>query len=476
MSTFSQNLLQNLVSSNNLTHHQDQPRLQTAEQVIDYIQAQEITHIKVAITDMLGIMRGKYMSRNKFIGALEKGFGFCDVIAGLDIDDQLVDGLKGTGWHSGYPDAPVDIVIDSCRPIPFEQRTLLFLAEFKPSHQSLCPRQILQRIIQRSQDLGYNSQAALEFEFTLFENSIHDLHRNQFSELTNLTPANCGYSMLRHTTYTEFYQHLLHTMEAMRIPIEGLHTEIGPGVLEAAICHDSALAAADKASLFKTMTKVLAQRQGLTACFMAKWHIDQQGQSGHTHLSLQDLNGKSVFFDENKAHGISDIMRHFIAGQQQLMPELLALLTPNVNSFARLVPGYWAPTQATWGIDNRTCALRAITGNAAAQRIEYRVPAADTNPYLAIAVALASGLQGIENKLEPTDAIIGNAYEVNLAPALSLPKSLSEAAQRLDQSTMARDWFGDQFIDDIVTHRLHEQREANRQVSQWQLQRYLELA
>ena len=451
-------------------------RITTAQEAADYIREKQIQHIKIGITDINGVMRGKYVSTKKFIPALEKGLGFCDVIAGVDIDDQLVDNLHNTGWHSGYPDAPIHILPDTCRHIPFEPNTLLFLAQFDQSHQALCPRQTLMRVLHKAQELGYQPICAMEFEFSVFQNTIQQLHDSAFSNPTPFTPANCGYSLLRSNTYAEFYQALLQLCDHMDMPIEGLHTEIGPGVLEAAIGYDHALHAADKAALFKTFAKTLAQRQQLTATFMAKWHRDHQGQSGHTHISLQDQNNRNVFFADHQPHHISDTMRHFIAGQQRLMPELLALLAPSVNSFARLVPGYWAPTQASWGIDNRTCALRAITGSSTAQRVEYRVPGADVNPYFAIAAALASGLYGIENQLQPIAPIEGNAYEIQLPKAYQLPRNLHAAAQRLRQSTMAREYFGDAFVDDIATVREHEQREANRQVTQWQLQRYFELA
>jgi glutamine synthetase len=210
---------------------------------------------------------------------------------------------------------------------------------------------------------------------------------------------------------------------------------------------------------------------------MAKWKREQQGQSGHTHLSLQDLNGKPLFFDANAPQNISDTMRHFIAGQQKLMPEFLAMVTPNVNSFARLVPGYWAPTYASWGIDNRTCALRAILGSAKSQRVEYRIPGADANPYLTLAAALASGLYGIEHKLEPSEPVTGNAYQQTPGDvAQCLPTDLASAAARLRQSQAAREFFGDLFVDDYATTREWEAREAQRHVTDWQLERYFELA
>jgi glutamine synthetase len=447
------------------------------EQIKKYIEQHDIRHIKIGISDFNGVMRGKYISLNKFYSALEKGMGFCDVIIGSDINDELIADLKFTGWHSGYPDAPIRIIPESARKIPFEDKTLFFLCEFTEEAQHIGPRQLLKRVVERAQQMGFQATAGMEFEFSVFEESMHSLQEKRFHDLRPMSPGNCGYSTLRNTTYADFYTDLLDLCQLMNFPLEGFHTEIGPGVLEAALQADHAVAAADKAALFKTFSKSYAHQAGYCLCFMAKWKREQQGQSGHTHLSLQDLNGKPLFFDANAPQNISDTMRHFIAGQQKLMPEFLAMVTPNVNSFARLVPGYWAPTYASWGIDNRTCALRAILGSAKSQRVEYRIPGADANPYLTLAAALASGLYGIEHKLEPSEPVTGNAYQQTPGDvAQCLPTDLASAAARLRQSQAAREFFGDLFVDDYATTREWEAREAQRHVTDWQLERYFELA
>jgi glutamine synthetase len=261
----------------------------------------------------------------------------------------------------------------------------------------------------------------------------------------------------------------------MDFGLEGLHEETGPGVIEAAIAYDTALAAADKAALFKTFTKVLAQRSNMMATFMAKWSRDWPGQSGHIHLSLKSKDGAAVFHDSTQPHSMSATLRHFVAGQQQLMPELLAMVSPTINSYTRLVPGFWAPTDATLGVENRTCALRIIPGSAKSQRVEYRVAAADANPYIVLAAALASGLWGIETQAEPEPLIAGNAYERRLPERLALPRTLWEAAQRLKQSRMARDWFGGVFVEHFAATREWEEREYRKHITDWELARYFEI-
>jgi glutamine synthetase len=432
------------------------------------VEARGLSHVKLGLVDIDGVMRGKYVSKDKFFSALEGGFGFCDVVLGWDSNDQLVDNLSYTGWHTAYPDAPARIVPESCREIPFEKETLFFLAEFAPPAESLCPRGLLRRIIERARGIGFEPYSALEYEFFVFEET-------NYRNLKPISPGFFGYSVLRNSVFADFYNELLGMCEAMDMPIEGLHTETGAGVLEAAIAVDSSLNSADKAALFKTFTKVLAQRRGWMATFMAKWSKDWPGQSGHLHLSLKDENGKSVFHDPKAPHGMSQTMRHFLAGQQALMPQVLAMIAPTVNSYTRLIPGFWAPTHATWGVENRTCALRVIPGSAKSQRIEYRIGAADGNPYLVIAAALGAGLWGIENKLEPTAPIEGNSYAVQHPDKLGLPATLWDAAQRLKASKAARALFGDAFVEHYAATREWEERENRKHISDWQLQRYFEI-
>jgi glutamine synthetase len=172
---------------------------------------------------------------------------------------------------------------------------------------------------------------------------------------------------------------------------------------------------------------------------------------------------------------MSDEMRWFVGGQQALMPELLAMVAATVNSYTRLVPGFWAPTAATWGVENRTCALRVIPGSAKSQRVEYRIAAADINPYLAIAVAIGSGLWGIEHRIEPDEPITGNAYARKLPAKRQLPRTLSEAAERLARSKAAHELFGAPFVAHFAASREWEERECRRAVSDWELARYFEV-
>lgn len=440
-----------------------------------FIDREQIRYFKVAVADVDGILRGKYLCRDKFLSTAKSGFGFCDVVLGWDSSDQLFDNTKVSGWHTAYRDAPVTLDLQSGRLIPFEPHTALWLGSFTGAYADACPRTILRRTVDRARALGYEPLASLEYEFFLFKETPESARAKGYRGLVPFTPGMFGYSLLRSAVHDDLYRELLDTFAAMGIEIEGLHTETGPGVLEAALRYGPADRAADNAVLFKTYTKAIAQRRGLMATFMAKWNHDLPGQSGHIHVSLTQ-GGRNAFHDPQGPFGMSDLMRHFVAGQVALLPELLAMVCPTINDYRRLVPGMWAPLAANWGVENRTTAVRVIPGEQS-QRSEFRIGPADANPYLALAAALGAGLYGIERRLELPPVIEGSAYELQAkgkaGPAL--PTTLADAAARLKTSAAARALFGDTFVDHFVATREWEDRLFRRHVADWDLARYFEI-
>ena len=451
-------------------------QVSTAAQARAIVEERGLRHVKVGVFDNDGVLRGKYIGRDKFFAALEKGFGVCDVVLGWDSNDQLYDNASYTGWHTAYPDAPVRVLPATCRDVPFEGDTVFFLCEFAEQAEAVCPRAVLRRVVDRAAAMGYGVNAAAEFEFFMFEETPDSVRAKGFRDLKTMTPGYFGYSVLRSSVHSEFYHQLLELCDAMRFPLESLHTETGPGVIEAAVQYTDALEAADRAALFKTFTKVLAQRNGLMATFMAKWSKDWPGQSGHLHVSLTKAKGGApVFYDAKQPHAMSKEMRWFLGGQLTLMPELLAMVACTVNSYSRLIPGFWAPTVASWGVENRTTALRVIPGSAQSQRIEYRIAAADINPYVALAAAIGSGLWGIEQRIEPDAAVAGNAYAKTFPAKRQLPRTLSEAAAWLTKSKAAHDLFGKEFVEHYAASRDWEEREFRRAITDWELARYFEI-
>jgi len=432
-----------------------------------------VKKVKIGGFDVDGVLRGKYVSLEKFFSAAQGGLGFCDVIFGWDSADQLYDNGEFTGWHTGYPDALATIDLSTVRFIPWEPGTAAFLLDFVDRDGRplpISPRQVLQRVLARARASGLEAKVAAEYEFFLFKETPESLRAKGFTNLVPLTPGMFGYSWLRTGEAKELVHEILDGLAAYDLQVEGFHTETGPGVFEAAIAVDTALRAADKAALFKTAVKEIAHRHGVMPCFMAKWNAALPGCSGHVHLSLWD-GQRNVFSDG--AGGIARPMEQAIAGQLALMPELTAVIAPTVNSYKRMVEGAWAPTTATWGVENRTTALRAIPGSAKSTRIEYRQAAADMNPYLAFAAVIGAALWGIEHGLTPPPAVKGNAYAAEAAPRL--PRSLAEATAALRGSAAAREILGPEFVEHYARTREWEVRQFERAVTTWELERYFEI-
>ena len=328
--------------------------------------------------------------------------------------------------------------------------------------------------VQRALDAGFTTKFSAEFEFWIFQETPHSLHEKGFRGLDPLSPGMFGYSWLREGQYQVLVDDILDTCAAYDIEIEGIHTETGPGVWEAAIRYDEVLAAADKAALFKTTIKQICARHDLSATFMAKWNADLPGSSGHLHQSLWDAGGQINLFAAAGSDSLSETGLHYLGGLVSLAPELTALYSPFINSYKRYVPGVWAPLNASWGLENRTCGSRVILGPTdSAARIEFRQTAADINPYVAMSACLGSGLYGIDKKIEPPAETSGDATEAS-DPLLALPLTLEAALQQLSESDAAREVLGEAFVDHYTRTRDWECRQYNRAVSEWELQRYFE--
>jgi glutamine synthetase len=448
------------------------------EDIIKKIKKADSAKIKIAIADIDGILRGKYIHKNKFLDSVDLQLGICDVVFGWDSGDVCYDNSEITGWHTGYPDARAKIDISTYREIPWENSTPFFLADFSEHEvyaKTTCPRSLLKQVGAECENLGFKAMFAEEFEWFNFSGTPSEINQAGYDKLQPITPGMFGYSVLRTSLNNAFVNELIDFMEAFNVPLEGLHTETGPGVFEAAIFYDSILAAADKAVLFKTGVKEIAYRQKMVASFMAKWNTKLPGCGGHLHQSLWDKEGASNLFYNSEDKGkMSELMEQYIAGQLACLPEILPMFAPTVNSYKRIGHGDWAPANATWGIDNRTTAVRVIKGKMESARIESRVPGADTNPYLAMAAALASGLYGIKNKLKlEIPETIGNGY--NTAKQGILPKNLMHATEKMANSKIARQLFGDAFVNHFTKTREWEWRQFASQVTDWELKRYFEI-
>ncbi|MEM7604272.1 MAG: glutamine synthetase family protein [Myxococcota bacterium] len=436
-----------------------------------------IRKVRLGGFDVDGLLRGKFVSLAKFWSAAEKGFGFCDVIFGWDIGDQLYDNATVTGWATGYPDALAKIDLRTFRIDPDSPDTACFLVDFctpdgKP--HPACPRSLLKTVTARAEAAGYKPKLSAEFEFWVFRESPESLREKGFASLTPLSPGMFGYSWVRQSQFGTFVHDVLDTMSAFDIEVEGIHTETGPGVWEAALRYDDAVDAADKAALFKTTLKSVCYRHGFAVTFMAKWNPDLPGSSGHLHQSLWDSTGETNLFAGDGKEPLSELGRRYLAGVVKTAPALTAIYSPFINSYRRYVPGMWAPLTSSWGIENRTCAIRVITGpGTSAARVELRQTAADINPYTAMAASLGAGLRGIEQGFELSEETTGDATREGAVGA-PLPQTLRDAARDLHESEDARAILGDAFVDHYVRRCDWEDRQHRKAVSNWELERYFE--
>lgn len=448
----------------------------TKEEIVQHIKELDTKSIKFGITDIDGVLRGKLISKEKFLKSLDSGLGFCNVIFGWDMNDSVYDNTKVSGWHTGYPDSFAHIDLESFRTIPWENDKPFFLADFSQSNDvvDVCPRTLLKKVRQEALDLGFNPKFGAEFEWFNFDETMHSLQEKEYTNPTPLTPGMFGYSVLRASQNSEFINELFDSLHEFNIPLEGFHTETGDGVYEAAITYSEILEAADRASLFKTSVKEIASEFDLIPSFMAKWNPKLPGCSGHIHQSLWDKSGKNMFYDRTNEEKISKLMKHYIAGQIHCLPHILPMFAPTTNSYKRYVEGSWAATSISWGIENRTVALRVINRSENSTRLENRVPGSDANPYLSMAASLASGLYGIKHQLElemkPT---LGNQYENKEAQAF--PEDLHKATNAMKKSPIANELFGEAFVDHFIKTREWEWRQYDPQQKNWEMKRYFEI-
>ena len=432
--------------------------------------------VKVACSDIDGVLRGKYLHKDKFEGAADDGFGFCDVVFGWDMGDSPYDNSTVTGWQHGFPDALARLDLDTHRNVPWDGGIDFFLGEFintDGTPYAVCPRQTLKRVLARAHKLGFQVMTGMEFEWFNFVETPQSWAAKKGVGPETLTPGMFGYSLLRVNQNREFFNAIMDEMNAFRVPIEGLHTETGPGVYEAALGFCEALEQADRAILFKTGAKEIGARFGIMPSFMAKWNAQLPGCSGHIHQSLSD--GKAnQFFGADSPRKMSPLFESYLAGQVACLMEFAPMFWPTINSYKRLVDGFWAPVKPTWGIDNRTASFRVIAGSPKSTRLETRCPGSDVNPYLAMAAVIAAGIYGVEKGLKLTaPPITGtNQGAEDIARA---PRTLDATTRNFRNSTIAREMLGDTFVEHFAATRDWEYRQWLDGVTDWELKRYFEI-
>jgi glutamine synthetase len=436
-----------------------------------------IETVKIGTPDMDGVYRGKRVSAKQFIGGCDgTGFAQCDVIFGWDIGEEPITspGLAIGTADTGFADVLLRPDLATFRLVPWEPATAAVVCDVYDEHGDLVPqspRSVLRRVIGRASALGFDAKMSVELEMRLFREDQESLRAKDYTNLRPLNPGFNCYSISHASIDDEIVGGLRRHLDAYGIEVEGYNREHGEGMYEMNLRYAPALEAADRGMLFKSAAKEVLARSGVVPTFMAKYSDEMDGCSGHIHQSLWRRDA-SAFWDIAAGHHISPTMTSYLAGALATLPELFALYAPNVNSYKRYVAGSWAPTSATWAVENRTSSLRAIAPDANGIRIENRTPGADVNPYLGFAACLAGGLYGIERELPLPPAAEGNVYEAEgLQP---LPRTLEQAIDLFEASAVAREYLGDAFVDHFAAMRRWEVEKHRRAVTVWERRRYFE--
>lgn len=453
----------------------------TPEAALAFCEERGIDTLIVGASDTHGIMRGKRVPNRQIPGALGHGVNLCDVLFVIDVAEvDLVPKPENATTYfpterNGYPDIHAVPDLTTLREVPWHERTGLVIADFKlPSGDDvpIAPRTVLRRLVERYRALGLEPQIGVELEFYVLRETEETLRHKRPVDLVPLALRPSTYGVVKASGQEEFARAVREAMARFDVPLEACNAETGPGQFEINLRYAPALEAADHAFLFKSAVKEIAQKQGLTATFMAKPHPEWAGNSGHVHMSVLDRDGNNAFAGEGDAG--SKTMAAACAGILATLSEFTAFNAPTVNSYRRFHPYSWAGTTATWGVDNRSVTVRAVHESAPATRLEHRQGGGDANPYLAVAAMLAGALYGIENGLEPPAPRSDDVYALPAGEVEAMPTSLADAVRALEGSEAAREYLGADFVEHYLAMKRGEAEAAALAVTDWEVERYLE--
>ncbi|GAA2261534.1 glutamine synthetase [Streptomyces ruber] len=444
----------------------------TVEELHALVAGGEIDTVVLAFPDMQGRLQGKRFAARFFLDeVLEHGTEGCNYLLAVDTEMNTVDGYAMSSWERGYGDFAMRPDLSTLRRVPWNEGTALVIADLAWNDGSpvvAAPRQILRRQLDRLAALGYTAMAGTELEFIVFKDTYERAWDAAYRGLTPANQYNVDYSVLGTGRVEPLLRRIRNEMAGAGLTVESAKGECNPGQHEIAFRYDEALVTCDQHAVYKTGAKEIAAQEGVSLTFMAKYN-EREGNSCHIHLSLADADGNSVMADGD-GHGMSPLMRHFLAGQLAALRDFSLLYAPGINSYKRFQPGSFAPTAVAWGHDNRTCALRVV-GHGRSLRFENRLPGGDVNPHLAVAGLVAAGLYGVEHELELPDACPGNAYAGDYE---HVPTTLREAAELWENSPIARAAFGDEVVAHYRNMARVEVNAFDAAVTDWELRRSFE--
>jgi glutamine synthetase len=440
------------------------------------VKAGTVDTVIVAMVDMQGRLVGKRFHAQHFVESAYQETHACDYLLANDIDMEPVPGYAVASWDKGYGDFVLKPDLATLRRLPWLDGTALVLADvLGHDHRELghSPRALLKAQVARLAAAKMRAFLASELEFYLFDETYESALAKRYAGLKTAGAYIEDYHILQTTKEEAVMRAVRNGLQGAGIPVENSKGEWGPGQEEINVRYADALEMADRHVLLKNGIKEIAWAHGKCVTFMAKWNYALAGSSAHIHLSLWDNAGrKSLFFDNKAEHGMSALMRAFLAGQLKYARDITYFLAPYINSYKRFQVGTFAPTRIVWSRDNRTAGFRLCGEDSKATRIECRIGGADLNPYLAFAGLIAAGLAGVAEKLELPPPHVGDAYVEKKLP--EVPKTLREASDALKRSKMLRAAFGDGVVDHYVHTAEWEQFEYDRRVTDWELTRGFE--
>jgi glutamine synthetase len=437
----------------------------------------DIDTVLVCFPDMQGRLVGKRFHAQFFVdGAYEETHG-CDYLLANDIDMEPVPGYEASSWQRGYGDFVMKPDLGTMRVTPWLPGTALVLCDLEDHHHHApiphSPRAMLKAQIERLSALGFQAFAASELEFYLFDEDYRTLRDRRYHEPKTAGAYIQDYHILQTTKEEPVLRAMRNGLQKAGIPIENSKGEWGPGQEELNVRYADALTMADRHVIMKNGMKEIADAQGKAITFMSKWRYDLAGSSCHIHMSLWDKAGKTPLFRDAKDKlGMSELMKHFLAGQLKYAPDITWFLAPYINSYKRFQAGTFAPTKLTWSVDNRTAGFRLCGAGSNGVRIECRIGGADLNPYLAFAALIAAGIKGIEEKLPLAAPFVGDAY--GQAELKDIPRTLRDATAALEGSQMLRAALGEKVVDHYLHNAKWEQLEYDRRITDWDLMRGFE--
>lgn len=447
------------------------------EELKERVEDGSVETVIVAFTDHYGRLMGKRFDAEFFLdSAVEEGTHSCDYLLTTDMEMEPIGGYKFANWELGYGDFHLVPDLNSLRVADWLDRSAIVLCDVKDdkTHDwvTVAPRSILQKQLGASKDQGYECFAASELEYYLFEDNYRKASEQHYHDLKPVGWYLEDYHIMQGTRTEGFNSAARRHLKNSGVPVENSKGEWGLGQHELNVRYAEVMEMADRHVVYKQCLKELADAMGISVTFMAKYHEDQAGSSCHIHISLWE-NGKNAFPGEQSFGPVmgSDIFKWFLGGWIAHTVDVMPFYAPTVNSYKRYVDGSWAPTRLAWSYDNRTAGFRVV-GKGKSLRIECRIPGADCNPYLAFAASLASGMDGIKNKIEPPEIFEGDIYAASHLP--SVPRSLSEAVEKFRQSEFAIEAFGKEVVEHYAHHFEQEQAAYDRSVTDWERKRYFE--